>query len=143
MLTHVHQVSSTENFRKACSNKRPITIASDGGLKGNKGTLGWVIHSAKNEMLIEGAGLVDGPHVVANSTRCKVGGYAASLLIITLLQTLWGTKHRSKFRWVTNNKAAIANVTQTLDDERVNKRQKNDPDFWQVLNTRQKLFDVE
>ncbi len=48
----VHQVSSIENFCKACSNKRPITIASDGDLKGNKGTLGWVIHSAKNEMLI-------------------------------------------------------------------------------------------
>ncbi|KAI2498130.1 hypothetical protein MHU86_16382 [Fragilaria crotonensis] len=64
-------------------------------------------------MLAEGAGPVDGPFDTANSTRCELGGYAASLLFISLLHTLWGKKHKCDFRWVTDSKAAISKVAQT------------------------------
>jgi hypothetical protein len=133
MLMHVHQVASDDQVRNACRCKRPITIASDGGLKGTRGTFGWSIRTSHHTVLLEGAGPVDGPSDVVNSTRCELAGYAASLLILSLIQQLWGTRHRCKFRWVTDSKAAISNVNRALDGERLIRRQPNNPDLMAII----------
>ena len=135
LLSHVKLISTDAAVRKACRTKRPVTIASDGGLKGNKGTFGWNIRSSRNEVLIEGAGPIDGPFDVANSTRSELGGYAAALLLISLVEIWWGEKHRCKWRWVTDSQAAIANVNRVMCDNSIKKEQPNNPDYLAIIRT--------
>jgi hypothetical protein len=111
LLSHHRQMASDSTIWKACRSKHSITIASDGGLKGKNGTFGWQMRSASDEHLAEGAGPVDGPFDTANSTRCELAGYAASILFLSLFQQLWGCRHKCKIRWVTDSKSAIAKVT--------------------------------
>ncbi|KAI2501345.1 hypothetical protein MHU86_13143 [Fragilaria crotonensis] len=92
LLSHIQQTVTDDTLWKALREKQSITVASDGGLKGNKGTFGWQVRSSSDEVLAEGAGPVDGPFDVANSTRCKL-------------------------RWVTDSKTAISNVTKQLHPE--------------------------
>jgi hypothetical protein len=93
------------------------------------------MRSSKNVVLLEGAGPVDGPYDVANSTRCELGGFAASILLLSLMQKLWGTQHKCKLRWVTDSKAAMSNVNKALDDSRLTKRQPNNPDLLAIIHT--------
>jgi hypothetical protein len=96
--------------------KKRETIASDGGLKGRQGTFGWNLSTdKKKQSLFERAGPVDGPYDTANSTRCEVGGYVASLLLLSLLSTIRGTKVRCKLRWLTDRKSAITRVKEITD----------------------------
>jgi hypothetical protein len=77
------------------SKQSAITIALDaGGLKGTQGTFGWQVRSKSNKVIAEGAGPVDGPFDVANSTRCKLGGYASAFLFLSLLYKMWGSGHK-------------------------------------------------
>lgn len=70
-----------------------LTIATDGGLKATRETtFGWTITTADNTTTYEGAGPVDGPRDVANSTRCEIVVFAAPMLLFTLLAQHWGTK---------------------------------------------------
>ncbi|KAI2506762.1 hypothetical protein MHU86_7657 [Fragilaria crotonensis] len=117
LLSHIQQTVTDDTLWKALREKQSITVASDGGLKGNKGTFGWQVRSSSDEVLAEGAGPVDGPFDVANSTRCELGGYASALLFLSLLHRAWGCRHRCKLRWVTDSKTAISNVTKQLHPE--------------------------
>jgi hypothetical protein len=70
LLSHFRQLVSEQQMWTECRSKYAMTIASDGGLKDKSGTFGWQIRSASDEILVEGAGPIDGPFDVANSTRC-------------------------------------------------------------------------
>ncbi|KAI2507938.1 hypothetical protein MHU86_6471 [Fragilaria crotonensis] len=100
--------STRDKLWEECQKKQKVTIATEGGLKGHQGTFGWVISTKANKVLMEGAGPVDGPLDTSNSTRCELGGYAASLIFLSLVHSRWGTKqHKCTFRWVTDSKVAI------------------------------------
>ena len=89
LLSHVKQCVPADTVWKACRKKLYLTIASDGGLKDRQGTFGWTLSTPSNEVLYEGAGPIDGPSDVASSTRSEIGGYAAPLLLLTILAQLW------------------------------------------------------
>ena len=110
LLTHAHQRTTEEQLWKECQRKQTLTIASDGGLKENQGTFGRLLSTSSNNILAEGSGPVDGPFDTSNSTRSELGGYAAPLLFLSSLHSMWGKQHKCSFRWVTDSKSAIANV---------------------------------
>lgn len=82
---------------------------TDSTLKGAKGTHGWVITMDKIT-LFQGSGPIDGRAETASSTRCELGGLAASLIMVTSLARLWGLRHSTKFNWYADSKAAISRV---------------------------------
>ena len=84
LLPHVKQRVDDDVLWSTCRMKKRVTLASNGGLKGRRGTFGWNLSTNKNQSLFEGAGPADGPYDTANSTRCELGGYAASLLLPSL-----------------------------------------------------------
>jgi hypothetical protein len=61
-------------------------IASDRGLKTDKGTYAWKIVTNKDEVLFSGAGPVDGDYRSASSTRSKLYGIAAPVLLLASLK---------------------------------------------------------
>lgn len=147
LLSYFHQAAPDDKLWKVLSQKRSITVASDGGLKGHQGTFGWQVQSSANEVLAEGAGPVDGPFDVANSTRCELGGYASALLFLSLLQRMWGCRHKCRIRWVTDSKSAIANVTKTLNLDTTCTNQPDNSDFLAIIkegtkSTRRKVHPV-
>ncbi|KAI2496042.1 hypothetical protein MHU86_18463 [Fragilaria crotonensis] len=57
LLSHINFTSDEDTLWKACQRKQILTIASDGGLKGRKGTFGWSVTTPKNDILCEGLDL--------------------------------------------------------------------------------------
>ena len=53
------------------SRKKTVTIASDGGLKGNQGTYGWLI-TQQLKVLLQGSGPVDSHPDTSTSTRSEL-----------------------------------------------------------------------
>ncbi|KAI2497542.1 hypothetical protein MHU86_16945 [Fragilaria crotonensis] len=134
LLSHVRQLASSERMWEACQTKQTLTIASDGGLKGRKGTFGWLVTTPSDEILVEGAGPVDGPFNTANSTRCELGGYAASLLYLALLHSVWGKRHKCRFRWLTDSKGAIAKVQKHSNHNvHIKQRQPSNADYLGII----------
>lgn len=129
LLTHISQCVDDSEVRKASRSKGKLTIASDGGLKDTRGTFGWTISTGDNITLYEGAGPVDGPRDVANSTRCEIAGLAAPMLLLTLLVRHWGSKPKCKFRWVCDSKAALSNVNKHTTVPAPRRRQPENADF--------------
>lgn len=133
LLSHICQKTTSATLWEECQKKQTLTIASDGGLKGRQGTFGWVISTKRNVILAEGAGPVDGPYDTSNSTRCELGGYAASLSFLSLLHSLWGKRHKCNFRWVTDSTAAITNVTKGTERIRKKRRQPSNADYLGII----------
>jgi hypothetical protein len=129
LLSHVKQCATADEIWKACRKRHRITIASDGGLKGNRSTFGWTISTPSNTVLLEGAGPMDGPYNVASSTRSEIGGFTAPLLILTLLSQMWGMQHRCKVAWVCDSKAALANVEKSTSRDHPPWYQPNNDDL--------------
>jgi hypothetical protein len=109
LLDGFQQIATDLQVWKAFRSRRRIHFATDGGLYAQKGTHGWVI-STGTKILFQCAGPVDGPLDTASSTRSELGGYASALLLIRSLYRFWGLRHRSKFHWYCDSKAAIARV---------------------------------
>ena len=59
-----------------------------------------------NKVLFQGCAPVDGPNKTESSIRSKLGGFTAPLLLVTTLAKHWGLRHRCKFRWLAEGKAA-------------------------------------
>ncbi|KAI2498729.1 hypothetical protein MHU86_15740 [Fragilaria crotonensis] len=133
LLTHIQFPEHEDRIWRECQRKQTLTIASDGGLKGRHGTFGWSLTTPQNTILCEGAGPVDGPFDTANSTRCELGGYAAALLLISLLQRSWGKRHQCTFRWVTDSKSAIRNVQSHTQQRQIKERQPSNPDYMSII----------
>jgi ribonuclease HI len=114
LLQNHTQVADDIQIWRAFRSRRRLTIASDGGLRKGTGTFGWKIvmitHTGQPITLFEGSGPVDGPRDIINSTRCELGGLVAPLLLCSSLAAYWGLRHRCKYRWVTDSKAAISKV---------------------------------
>ena len=115
LLNHVKQNASDEALRDACNQEAPLTIATDGGLRGRQGTFGWLICSSTNDVLYEGAGPVDGPFDAASSTRSELGGITAALVFYGLLIATWHFPPKCTYRWVCDSKAAISNEKRATD----------------------------
>ena len=113
LLTVVNQIASTEDITSTCESPSTLTIASDGGLKGTCGTFGWQLSTSTNQVLFEGAGPIDGPFDTNSSTRCEIGGYAAALLLLSMLHKTTSFHLDTSLRWVTDSKPAISNVTKS------------------------------
>ncbi|KAI2503242.1 hypothetical protein MHU86_11179 [Fragilaria crotonensis] len=109
LVEDVTQVATDLQVWRAFRSRERLYIASDGGLSGNEGTFGWVI-STRKFPLFQCGGPVDGPFDTNSSTRSELAGFASSLLFITGLARYWGLKHRSRFKWITDSKAALSKV---------------------------------
>ena len=114
MLTTLSQPANDLHIWRAFWSQRRHTIASDGGIRKGTGTFGWTISSKSRTgditTLFEGSGPIDGPCDIASSTRSELGGLVAQLLLCSSLAAYWGLRHRCKYRWLTNSKAAISRV---------------------------------
>ena len=72
---------------------------------------------------------MDGPFDVASSTRSEIGGFAAPMLLLTLLAQLWGMQHRCKLEWVCDSQAALTNVKKCTNWHRPQRYQPNNADL--------------
>jgi hypothetical protein len=68
----------------------------------------------KGLVLYQGSGPVDGPFDLANLTRSEIGGFAAPLLLVTVISKYWGIHHRCRFHWIVDSTAAISKVSITI-----------------------------
>ena len=109
MLDSLGKVATDLQVWKAFRSKSRLHVASDGGLHKHLGTFGWII-STKNKVLFKCSGPVDGPFDTDSSTRCELCGVTSSLLLLVTLSRFWGIKHRCRFRWCCDSKAAISRI---------------------------------
>jgi hypothetical protein len=119
------------NFRS----KKKVTIVSDGGLTEGIGTFGWKLVGSNNETLYAGAGPIDGPADMGSSTRSELGGLAGPLLLVVSLARLWGLKHKCRYRWLVDSKAAISQVKITTRVSHQLRRTPNNSDYLLVLRS--------
>jgi hypothetical protein len=89
-----------------------LMIATDSGLKTRKGTFGWKLVTSDDTLLFSGAGPVDGDYSSESSTRSELYGITAPVLLLSSLHRFWGTKHRSRYRWLCDSKSALKQVNQ-------------------------------
>ncbi|KAI2497423.1 hypothetical protein MHU86_17081 [Fragilaria crotonensis] len=137
LLASLTQVATDETIWNAFRSRQRLNIASDGGLSNKKGTFGWVL-AATNETLYQCSGPVDGPRDTSSSTRSELCGYASALLQLTTLSKLWNKRHRCKFRWIVDSKAAIQRVLRHTRHGRPQRKQPNNTDLMTIIisNTR-------
>ena len=114
LLHHYEQTSSDVTVWRAFRSRQRLIIATDGSLLPTAGTFGWKITTTKHLSLYHGSGPIDGPIDTGRSTRSKLGGFTAPLLLITILARHWGLRHRCKFRWLVDSRIAINRVTFTV-----------------------------
>jgi hypothetical protein len=115
--------------------KKKVTIVSDGGLADGIGTFGWKIVGTNNQTLFAGAGPVDGPHEMGSSTRSELGGLAAPLFLVVALARFWGLKHKCRYRWITDSKAAISKVTVVTRVSHQLRRAPDNSDYLMVIRS--------
>jgi hypothetical protein len=104
------QIADDLTIWKAFRSKRWLDIISDGGLSQSVGTFGWKVVDRAKSTLFQGSGPIDGPTEVGSSTRSELGGFTAPLVLIQAISQYWGLKHRCKFYWIVDSKAAMAKV---------------------------------
>ena len=109
MVESMNLVADMQEILGTLSKKKTVTIASDGGLKGNQGTFGWLI-TKQLKVLLQGSGPVDSHPGSSSSTWCELWGYASALLTLTLLLRQGGCKPQCRLRWVVDSTAAISRV---------------------------------
>ena len=61
-------------------------------------------------VIFQGSGTVDGPTKIGSSTRSKLGGFTAPILLAAAIARHWALRHRWKFRWYTDSTSAISTV---------------------------------
>ncbi len=109
MIDGIEQTSSDLLVWKSFRSRRRLYIATDGGLLTTQGTHGWVISNGST-VLFRCAGPVDGPFDTSSSTRCELSGYASASLFIDHLSRIWGIRHKCRFTWLCDSKAAFSRV---------------------------------
>lgn len=110
LVEDARQVATDVQVWRAFRSREQLFVASDGGLSGHEGTFGWII-ATKKLTLFECGGPVDGPFDTNSSTRCELAGLASSLLFLVSIARHWGLRHRCRFKWITDSKAALSRVT--------------------------------
>ena len=114
LLSNYTQLCTDLQLWRSLRSKRRLEVVSDGGLQETNGTFGWKIVGKQGLVIFQGSGPVDGPFELANSTRSEIGGFAAPLLLVTIISKYWGLRHRCKFHWIVDSTAAISKVSITL-----------------------------
>jgi hypothetical protein len=133
-LLHTYrQCASDLTIWRSFRSKKKITIVSDGGLSEGVGTFGWKIVGSDNVTLYAGAGPIDGPQEEGTSTRSELGGLTAPLFLVVSLARIWGLKHKCRYRWLVDSKAAISQVTITTRVSRQLRRAPNNSDYLMVI----------
>ena len=135
LLYVFRQVATDVTIWKEFRSKKKVTIVSDGGLADGIGTFGWKIVGTKNQTLFAGAGPVDGPHEMGSSTRSELGGLAAPLFLVVALARFWGLKHKCRYRWITDSKAAISKVTVVTRVSHQLRRAPDNSDYLMVIRS--------
>ena len=134
LLDGFQQLATDLQVWKAFRSRRRLHFATDGGLHAQKGTHGWVI-STGTKILFQCAGPVDGPRDTASSTRSELGGYASALLLIRALYRFWGLRHRSKFHWYCDSKAAISRVKRYTSHKTLVPKMPDDADLMSIIRS--------
>ena len=109
LMDDLQQKATDAQIWKAFQSRRRLHVASDGGLLLAKGTHGWVI-STGSKVLFTCAGPVDGPFDTSSSTRSELAGCASVVYFISCLSKFWGTRHRCRFLWYCDSRAAISRI---------------------------------
>ena len=72
---------------------------------------------------------------MGSSTRSELGGLAAPLFLVACLARLWGLKHKCRYRWVVDSKAAISQVTITTRVSHRLRRAPENSDYLLVIRS--------
>ena len=134
LLDGLEQVATDLQISRAFRSKKPLHLASDGGLGDNSATHGWLL-STGTTVLYKCSGPVDGPSDTNSSTRSELGGCASSLLFISSLSTFWGMRHRCSFRWYTDSKSAISRYHKFCGRGRRSTRMPHDADLLSIISS--------
>jgi hypothetical protein len=114
LLMHIKFVPGGKRMLKHClENDRILKIGTDGSLNQCKETasFGWLL-IGNNNVLVYGAGPVDGVPVVLSSTRAELFGIAAPNKFLFHFMKFHKIKSTNKCINVVDNQAAIARVNQ-------------------------------
>lgn len=108
-MDDLQQIATDDQIWKAFKTRHRLYVATDGGLLLATGTHSWVI-STRSKVLFTCAGPVDGPPDTASSTRSELAGCASATYFLSCLSRFLGTKHRCRFIWFCDSKAAISRI---------------------------------
>ncbi|KAI2499475.1 hypothetical protein MHU86_14995 [Fragilaria crotonensis] len=133
LLSHYVQDATDLDIWRTFRSRRRITIATDGSLLPSAETFGWKITTSQHTVLFHGSGPIDGPIEIGSSTRSKLGGFTAPLLLVTILARYWGLRHRCKFRWLVDSRIAINRVTFVTRKDHRPTRQPDNNDYLAVI----------
>ena len=133
LLQNYEQLSTDLLVWRAFRSRQRLIIATDGSLLPTAGTFGWKLTTTKHLPLYQGSGSIDGPIDTGSSTRSKLGGFTAPLLLITMLARFWGLRHKCKFCCLMDSKIAINRVTFTVSTDHRPKRQPDNSDYLSVI----------
>lgn len=132
MLSNFSQLASDFDLWNALYSRKRLYIASDGGLSDSHGTFAWII-SSDTKTLLTCSGPVDGPVDTSSSTRSELCGYASALLMLSTLSKRWHRRHRCKFTWLVDSKAAIQRVRRYTARGSRSGRQPYDADLLAII----------
>lgn len=109
LIDALEQTATVSQVLRAFRSRRPIRVATDGGLHKQEGTHGWTIASG-SKTLFKCAGKVDGPFIISSSMRSELRRCASAVLFIVSLSRFWGLCHRCNFLCYCDSRAAISRI---------------------------------
>jgi hypothetical protein len=115
LLMHIEFVLGSKDMLMHClKNDKPLKIGTDGSLNlwEETASFGWLLIGNHN-VLIRGAGPVDGVPSFLSSTRAELFGIAAPNLLLFHFMKFHQIKSKSKCVKCVDNRAAISWVNQT------------------------------
>ena len=96
--------------------------------------------STGNKVLFTCAGPVDGPYDTASSTRSELAGCASATYFIACLSTFWGIKHKCRFLWYCDSKAALSRIRRYASRDSYRTRLPPDADLLAIIYQSQRNF---
>jgi hypothetical protein len=132
---HIEFTPGGEKTLKQCLEKNKILkVGTDGSLNLSKGTasFGWLLIGNQN-VLVRGAGPVDGVPSVLSSTRAELFGIAAPNEFLFHFMKFHKIESTSKVLKAVDNKASIARVNQTQHKYSCQQHDSDDVDIITVI----------
>ena len=96
--------------------------------------------STGTKVLFTCAGLVDCPFDTASSTRSELAGCASATYFISCLSKYWGIKHKCRFLWYCDSKAAISRVRRHVSRHSYRNRLPPDADLLAIIHESKREF---
>jgi hypothetical protein len=132
---HVEFVPGGEDTLKHClQHDKLLKIGTDGSFNQRKETasFGWLLIGHQN-VLVHGAGPVDGISLVLSSTRAELFGIAAPNLLLSHFMKFYKIESKSKCLKCLDNRAAISRVNRTQHKTSRPRRYSDDVDIVTVI----------